>query len=233
MPIRDDLVLRTIRQIAHVLAHLLGKRDQDAFERLLLELDAVYEGQLGMRRSLLHDLEGESLIAILSSTGTLDRDRAFLLSELLRAEAIGLATRDRPVPPELRLKALNLALAAADEDLDAEELPDRIVEHQEALAGADLPEPTLWRLFDHRVRRGGFAGAEDLLFEALDRFGAEPDRITRGRAFYRDLRTRTDAALGRGGLPREEIEEGAAALEARAEDAPPPARPGERGTNGP
>ncbi|MDZ7801707.1 MAG: DUF6483 family protein [Trueperaceae bacterium] len=215
MPIRDDLVLRTIRQISQILAYLMGQRDQATFERLIRELDQVYRDQLGVPRSLMHDLDGESLIEILSSTGRLDCERAFLLSELLRAEAIGMAARDRPVPPELRVKALNLALAAAAEGSDIEELPERINEHQEALDGVDLPEPTLWRLFDYRVQRGGYAGAEDLLFEALDRFGAGPTARDRGRAFYRDLRSQRDGALREGGLPREELEEGAAALEAR------------------
>lgn len=216
MPIHNDLVLRTIRQISQILAHLLGQRDQATFERLTQELDQVYRNQLGVPRSLIHDLDGESLIEILSNTGRLDHERAFLLSEMLRAEAIGLDARARPVPPELRIKALNLALAAAAAGSDVEELPDRIVEHQRALAGVDLPEPTLWRLFDHRLHGGAFAGAEDLLFEALDRFEAGPELLQRGRAFYQDLRSRTDAALRRGGLPRDEIEEGEAALEAQA-----------------
>ncbi|MEX2502554.1 MAG: DUF6483 family protein [Trueperaceae bacterium] len=215
MPIHNDLVLRTIQQISQILAHLLNQRDQATFERLTQELDQIYRNQLGVPRSLMHDLDGESLIEILSSTGRLDHERAFLLSEMLRAEALGLDARDRPVPPELRIKALNLVLAAAADGSDVEELPDRIVEHQQALDGVDLPEPTVWRLFDHRFRIGGFAGAEDLLFEALDRFGVGPEALERGRAFYGDLRDRTDAALRRGGLPRDEIEEGEATMEER------------------
>lgn len=215
MPFRDDLVQRTIQQISQILAYLLGQRDQDSFERLIDVLDEVYGEQLGLRRDLMHHLDRESLLDILSSAGHLDRERAFMVAELLRAEAVGLAVRNRPVHPELRWKALDLTLAAALEGLDVEEVPERVAEHLEALGDTELPEATLWRLFGYRVAQGGYAGAEDLLFEALDRFGVDAEAARRGRAFYGELRRRKDGDLRRGGLPRPEVQEGAAELERR------------------
>lgn len=213
MPFRDDLVQRTIQQITQTLAYLLGARDQASFERLMEVVDETYREQVGLRRQLMRHLDGDQLLDILSSAGHLDRERAFLVAELLRAEAEGLAARNRPVHPELRLKALDLTLAAALAGLDVDELPERVVEHQEALEEIELPEGTLWRLFHYRVARGGYAGAEDLLFEAIERFGPHGEAARQGRAFYRALHARSDRELRRGGLPRSEVREGEAELE--------------------
>ncbi len=214
MPLRDDYIQRTIEQIAQVLRYLLGQRDERAFEQLMQELDGAYDERLGSSRRLIRRLGSEELLATLSTTGQLDRERAYLMGVLLAVEAQALEARNRPVPPALRQKALDLLLAAAAEGLDVDELDGRILDLQHALRDVLLPEATLWRVFEYRVRRGGYAGAEDLLFEILERFGDDSTRRERARGYYAWLDRRSDAELERGGLPRPEVREGRAALEA-------------------
>lgn len=214
MPLRDDYIQRTIEQVVHVLRYLLGQRDERAFEQMMAELDAAYDERLGSSRALMRSLPTEELLATLSSTGRLDRERAYLIGVLFDVEARALAARDRPAPPELRLKALDLVLEAANDGLDLDEVPERVTGLQHELRAYALPEATLWRLLKYRLDRGGYGGAEDLLFEIVERFGSSELRAARGRDLYRWLDERSDAELERGGLPRPEVREGRAAFEA-------------------
>ncbi len=103
------------------------------------------------------------------------------------------------VPPELQLKALDLFLEARLEGLDLDDLPEQIGELQAALAEFSLPQATLLRLFECRRLQGGFVGAEDALYELLERFGAGDEMASRGRAFYRDLAQLSGPKLRAGG----------------------------------
>lgn len=63
-------------------------------------------------------------------------------------------------------------------------------------------------------RSGEFAGAEDALFKVLKLVGPQGEVLARGRQLYRALLTKDDAELIAGNLPRDEVEESLAELEA-------------------
>lgn len=218
MPLRDDLIERTLEQLAELLGGVLEHHDEAALAAAEALIEEAYARHAGGSGRLLRLLGSEELLAVLSTAGRLDGERACAVAALLDAEAEVLRRRGAP-QPELRCKALDLYLAAASHGFEAPETPAdealeaRVQALEASLAGYALPAATLWRLFDHRLARGGFAGAEDLLFEALERFRDDPELDGRGRAFYRQLAREDDARLARGGLPRDEVEEGRAAFE--------------------
>ena len=208
MPIRDDMIQRTIEQIAQVIAYMLGQRDQTAFDQAASAIEAAYQAHTGSGRALMTQLGSDDLVAILSTAGHFDKEKGYLVASLLWAETQLLAARHMAVSPDLHLKALDLFLESSLEGLVMDDLNDNIVDLQAALSAYTLPEKTLWRLFDHRTRRGGYIGAEDLLFELLERIGPNDELVSRGRGFYRELAGVSDRKLQRGGLSREGVEIG-------------------------
>lgn len=216
MPIRDDLILRTLDGVAAVLARLLGGSAGAAtLEEAELTLSHAYHTLTGSRRALVARLSSEQLVAILGGPTSFNRERGYALARLLEADAALLAATARPAGSETaRLQALDLYLAAASAGLQEEDLASRVDATAAALGTVVLPEGSHWRLFDYRVTQGDYAAAEDLLFDALSRLGPTRTVADRGRAFYRSLEEREDEVLRLGGLPRAEVEEGRAALEA-------------------
>jgi hypothetical protein len=205
MPIRDDFIQRTIEQIAEVIAYMLGTRDQSAFDEAATFIEEAYREHTGSGRALMTKLTSDDLITILSTAGHFDKEKGYLVASLLWAEAQMLTARSMAVPPDLHLKALDLFLESSLEGLVMDDLNDNIVDLQVALEGFLLPEVTLWRLFDHRVKRGGYLGAEDLLFELLERFGPSEALTSRGRAFYRELAEVPEPKLRAGGLDHDGV----------------------------
>jgi len=237
MPIRDDLILRMLDSVGAVIARLITGRAPDDLQVAERELAAAYVQLTGSGRELVGRLSSEQLLAILGAPASFNRERGYVLARLLEADArlseveataagadAGTAGDERVAAR--RLKALDLYLEAARAGLDEEDLEERIRGLEQALGGLELPEPSFWRVFDHRAGVGRFAEAEDLLFEGIARFGGGAELAARGRAFYRELQGLPDESLEAGELPRDEVEEGRTAFEAElARGAPREARP--------
>lgn len=226
MPIRDELIERVIRQLAAAFLRLSPRTaavevGEVEAAGLRAELDDVYRRFLGSSAELVSRLPTDDLLAVIGSAGYVDGERAYLLSALLETEAelehaLG-AGADDPLVVSLRGRALDMALEAGIEELGEPDLPDRVdrllaVVPDEALTPATR-ERLVW--FWRALRR--YARAEDALFDWLGAAEvgdtAALERVA-GR-FYADLELLDDAALAAGGLPRAELGEGRADVEAR------------------
>ena len=73
-------------------------------------------------------------------------------------------------------------------------------------------------LISYNQEQGHFADAEDSLWKAIEIVGNDPRLLRRGQEFYEHCRKQADARLEKGGLPREEIEQGFADLSERIEE---------------
>ncbi len=215
MPIRDDFIVRMLEQIAEVLERVVLGASAGAAQEAELVLGAAYQELTGSDRDLVAQLGTEQLLAILGAPLKFNRERGYVLARLLEADAEvqSYGDGDRSEVEVARLKALDLYLASAAADLQEEDLDDRIDGMARALDDVFLPIGSSWRLFDHAVSRARFAVAEDLLFELLERLGADAELSRRGRDFYRDLSELSDDALRDGGLPRDEVDEGRRAFD--------------------
>ncbi len=226
MPLKDDLIQRTLEQLAEVVRALSGLGDtpsaQDGVARdgvgaAEAALHEAYREHTGADAALFRSLPSEQLLNVLSSAGVLDREKSFLLATLFEVEVALARARGDRAPVALQLKAFDLYLEAALAELDADELDEKIAETRCALADFVLPEATQWRVLAYDVLRGRYASAEDGLFALLETFGPSGALRARGRSFYRALQAKPDAALSAGGLPRTEVDEGLATFEARLE----------------
>lgn len=120
-------------------------------------------------------------------------------------------------------RALSLVAAAAASSTDA--TPDDLLPASEILdalrhrlGDTTLSSEDLASAARLHERAGAFAAAENAHFVRVSR-GDAAQAGHDARAFYERLRERSDAELERGGLPRDEVEEGlrvlAASLEGR------------------
>ena len=217
MPLKDDLIERTLEQLAEVVRELRSAHAVRAADDAETFLNDAYQSHTGTQAELLKKLSSQQLLSILSSAGVIDREKAFLMAALFQAEAELALVRNTGNSDELKLKAYDLYLEAALAELDVDDLDTYIAALSEELDAFVLPEVTQWRRFEYAWLTGNFAEAEDKLFGLLDVTLASHGAVTpqledRGRKFYLTLQNTPEEKLEAGGLPLEEVKEGATAF---------------------
>jgi hypothetical protein len=238
MPIEDDLIQRTLAELSAALVRLERRPEPGAVEAARDLLDRAYRRHLGVAGDVVRRLPSEQLLAVISSTGRVDAERAFLTAALLEVDAAmpvgGVAgawgttaadPRSGDLPPGgappgdarsddaaslLRLRALDLYAEAGSARVGVPDLHDRVRRVRAALLEHVLPEASFDRLLRYLVHDGRFAVAEDLLFEWLEEHGATATLRAAGERLYDDLEGQTDERLLAGELPRDELAEGRA-----------------------
>lgn len=213
MPLKDDLILRSLEQLAEVVRALAGVTSTQAIEEAEATLARAYRQHTGSEATLFRQLPSEQLLSVLSSAGALDKEKAYLIASMFGVDARLQEAKGDAAPVSLQLKALDLHLAAANAELDVEDNDEQIERLMGELSAYVLPDATQWRLLDYAVTKGDYSGAEDQLFSLLERLGSTPTVQERGAAFYNHLNKISDAKLEAGGLPRAEVEEGSSAFE--------------------
>jgi tetratricopeptide (TPR) repeat protein len=214
MPLKDDLLQRTVEQIARSLAWLAGRvHDVEAAGVVRGQLEDAYRDHLGVAGDTIRRLSSDQLLGVLSSAGGLDGDRAFVVAALLELDA-EIPDPDEASRAALRMRALELYAEAGVVQVGQVDLPERVQRLRTALRDYQLSSAAYARLMRYLEADGRLAEAEDLLFEWLEDAGATRFVVAEGRAFYERLLARDDAELEAGKLPRGEVREGIAAFEA-------------------
>lgn len=240
MPMRDEFIERAVRQLAAALAKLTAAGSRAALtpshlEEITAQVTGLYPAFLGTSAALVDMLSVDDLLGVIGSAGYVDGERAYLLSALLETEAEATAASaslggEPAAPPagvagrvaHLKERALVLMLEAGATGLGEEDVRERVARLAAALPPERLDGDYWERLHRCEVGLGAFARAEDALFAWLDQVPHDSQRVARsGLVFYAGLQGLEDAALEKGGLPREEIGEGRADLEARLARAQP------------
>jgi hypothetical protein len=166
---------------------------------------------LGMGGGFVHSAPEETLLAMLTSMGTLDTEKCWLLATLLKADGeVYEAQENENDSYYSYLKALNLFLAALTSDDEPHRL-DPVPEVEGLLyklSSYELPNSTKALLFRYFEQTGSYANAENTLYDLLDTDPGDTEVIENGKAFYRRLLRQSDAALAAGSLTRDEVEDG-------------------------
>jgi hypothetical protein len=216
VPLKDDLIQRTLEQLAQVVRALLGLQATVTPAEAERIIAAAYEQHTGGSALLLRRLSAAQLLPIISSAGSLDREKAYLLAGLAEAEGAVAAAQQQGDADAYRLKALELYLETGLAGLALPEVAAAVRRVRADLPDEALSEALAWRLLAFLEASGDYAEAENQLFGLLERLGPTDDLMARGRSFYDRLLTLPDGALGAGDLPRDEVLEGREALEAAA-----------------
>lgn len=222
MPIRDELIARTLQQLANLLARLVGANGEavpieaEELAAAEQELDQLYLANLGSSRVLIHRLGSEDLIEVLGGTGNIHEERAYVLGALLSAEADLLTSREGQASSEaarLRAAALDMLLEAGASKLGEPDLKTRVDRLSELVPKSGWPNATFERRFRYEWGWGDFSRAETALFDWLESAKGAEARLQAAAAagdFYDELSALSDAKLHEGQFAREEINEGRA-----------------------
>ena len=209
MPQKDDFLSRLQEQVRLTLGRVRELERSGQPETALVTLHDMQRRVTGLDSDLLHRLPSPDLLLLLSPTGVPNLEKSLQCAELLDAED-ALLRAQGGADAALAQKALALYLNAlgtepgliSDYGSQLEALAERL--------GYVLPPETQGQLVEIYAEAGRYADAENWLY----RWGqGEPEAArVRAEAFYHDLLALDDTQLEDGGLPRNEVEEGLAAL---------------------
>ena len=202
--IRQDYFMRMVQRLAQALAQALFHKGRQEFEQAEHELNAALEECFGLDTGI-PDLE--QIIALCAAEGGADTmvrladvfaERGELRRALGKASD---ATNNDALALGLYLEVLHTGLVSLDLIQKAEALIERTT-------GTRLPAAVLKRLLRYYEARGLLGSAENVLYEWLDT--KDPFAPEGGLDFYRRASRQSDEDLSRGGLSRDEIEQGLA-----------------------
>ncbi len=208
MPLKDDLFQRTLDKLSEITKALLNVSQNTNLDEAEQAIQEAYVKHLASTGDVLRQLPTEQLLAVLSSAGSVDKEKAYLLASIFYAEIELEKVKTKEVNTAKQLKALDLFLESAIDDVDATDIHERIAALNKDLSDFVLPEKTHWRFFDYAQYTGRFADAEDKLFDLVADYGASETAKQKGSAFYERLLNLKDKELETGNLPREEVLEG-------------------------
>ena len=110
---QEDYVLRIATQAARAIARILGFKQTGQYQQALLQIDQTLQEFLDLSASLASQLSASELIMMCRFGSVLDKDKALLLSTLLKEEGdIYAATNQSNESHQRYLKSLQIALEA-------------------------------------------------------------------------------------------------------------------------
>jgi len=202
--IRQDYFMRMVQRLAQALAQALFHKGRQEFEQAENELNAALEECFGLDTGI-PDLE--QIIALCAAEGGADTmvrlaDVFAERGEIRRALGKSSdATNNDALALGLYLEVLHSGLVSLDLIQKTEALVERT-------SGTRLPAAVLKRLLRYYEARGLLGRAEDVLYDWLDT--KDPLAPGGGLDFYQRASRHSDEDLSRGGLSRDEVEQGLA-----------------------
>jgi len=132
--IREDYLMRMIRQLVDALARIAGFRMRGEYDRAMAEVGRAWE-DLGVPRELVTAADGPTLASLLR-----EPDRLRVAAQLLAEEAHVMSARGDPLNAGvLRLRAVELFARARAQQPSADD-DNSIAELGRYLSSADLIE---------------------------------------------------------------------------------------------
>jgi Family of unknown function (DUF6483) len=212
MPQRD-YILRIAEEFGRALAQVLYHRQSKNYAAAQTLIDEQCKQLLGVGIGFVHSMPEETLLSMLTSLGTLNSEKCWLLAILLKEE--GDIYQDQGNFNESYysyLKSLNLILEVLllDTIISGTDFIPELEGLLNKLSDYELPLRIKLMLFRYFDQTGKYAKAENVLFEMLASGDPGVDIHTRGIAFYQRLMRKSEAELNAGNFSKEEVEEGMA-----------------------
>ena len=210
-----DYILRLAEEIGRAFAQILYHKQIKDYAGALNFIDEQYRQTLGIGAGFIHSAPEDTILAMLTSLGTLNTEKCWLLATLLKVE--GEIYEEQGNEDEsyyCYLKSLNLFLEVLllDHKISGVDYVPELEGVLFKLHDYELPTKTEMKLLQYYENTGRFAQAGDLLFEMLNTGTPDKAVIERGIAFYSRLKKKSDMVLSAGNFSRVEAEEGLARL---------------------
>jgi hypothetical protein len=162
---QKDYILRMFEEIGRALAQIVYQRQIKDYEAAHVLLDEQFKQTLGMGKGFIHSVSDEALLSMLSTLGTLNIDKCWLVATLLKAEGeIYEDQQNENGSYYSNLKACNLFLEALYEQ-NKQKTFEKVAEVEELLGKLEeyeLPLRTKQLLFWY-FEHTGQSGKTDLL----------------------------------------------------------------------
>lgn len=163
-----DYILRIAEEVGRVLAQVIYRKQLRDYQGALNLIDEQFRQALGMGAGFIRAVPEETLLSMLTSLGTLNIEKCWLVATLLKAEGeIYESMGDGNESYYCYLKALNLFLEALLSD-GASTRIDAVPEVEGLLyklADYELPLNSRQLLVRYFERTEQYSRAEDTLFE--------------------------------------------------------------------
>jgi hypothetical protein len=163
----EDYIMRMINQVLAVFLQALGLKKAGQFSQALQAFDQAVESLLGLRASLVKQLEDRQLLALLTFQDKLDVDRLLVLADIYSEEGEVLALQGQPEQSQFAAQRglrLYLEAALATKTKPTLKLVQKIEAQRSRLSAQDLPVENRLALLDYFDRL--LASGEDSLAAA-------------------------------------------------------------------
>lgn len=210
-----DYILRLFEEVSRAIAQIISHRQVKNYQAAHDLIDEQIRQTLGMSGSFLLALADETLLSLLTTLGTLNAEKSWLVAILLKAEGdLYEEEQDESRSYHCRLKACNLFLEVLYGQKSQRDFASisEIEEIWEKLSDYELPPRTRQIFFWYLERTGRYERAEQLLFEILEEGNERAETQEQGEAFYARLLGKSDAVLLAGNFSSARIREGLARL---------------------
>ncbi|HEY1352382.1 MAG TPA: DUF6483 family protein [Ktedonobacteraceae bacterium] len=208
-----DYILRLFEEASRAIAQILSHQQVKNYQAAHELIDEQIRQLLGMSGSFLLALADETLLSLLTTLGTLNAEKSWLIATLLKVDGdLYAQEQDESRSYHCWLKACNLFLEVLYAQRPQREFAPvaELEEIREKLSEYELPLRTRQVFFWYLERAGCYGQAEQVLFELLD----EDDNALRsqireqGEAFYARLLGKNAVALQAGNFSTARIHEG-------------------------
>ena len=202
----DTLLRMLVAAIAETIARLALLRTAGNFQQALEIIDHNLEELLGLKADIARQLDDQKIIEMLTTNDFLDVGRLYHVAEVFRLDGEIRNEQGQTGQAKIsQVRALNLFLevgfAVENDFLEADDRIDYLFDTLDA----DIPEETLYAIFDYYEQVGAFDRAELSINRMLEVTEYNPEILAEKRAFYSRLLNESDEELAAGGLTREGI----------------------------
>lgn len=209
--VKDDYIMKIIRQATAVFHQVLGLVKSDELDQAEMVIGEAATEYLGMDWEAVEGNSAETLISLLGNNDQAGLGQLVMLADLLKAQGIIYTTdEDEDSAYVSFLKALQIRLELTiGHDLSNAHLDATIDELvDEHLGDYVLPTPIVQTLFTYYEKTTQLEQAEEVLWELVDDHITNNDMVQQGLEFYERLLQKTDTDLATGGMTRAEVQSG-------------------------
>ncbi|KAJ49794.1 tetratricopeptide (TPR) repeat protein [Clostridium tetanomorphum] len=206
--LKSDLTKKLVEDFKKSFEEVLCFIQKKDYDKAIESIDDTFSKLFRLNSMFFHSMTEDNLIEILKAGGELEKDKAIIVSKLLKEKANVLELQGNENESfYLYLKSLNLYIESFLFDRESEliEFFSDIPLILDKISSYKLPKTTIKRLVNYYKQIGNFASGEDMLYELLDEDNKDSNLIEFGINYYEDLLKKDDKTLEKGNLPREEI----------------------------
>lgn len=210
--IERDYILRMFKLLGQALTRILFFKEIEKYDEALTEIDNATQSLLGLNIDMIERMPVAGLKDILGSDPALLHSRLYTAGALLKEKGEILELQEihnDSISMYMRSLCLFMEEMPVFENLDDKKRIETIDFVIDKLSDYEIPIELKKRLSVYHEKIGRYDKLEDIIFEIVE---GDAGFLQNGISFYERLLQKSDSELDKGGLPRNEVQEGLAEL---------------------